>query len=324
MTGTNLKAIREHRKVSASDLAAMAGVARQTIYAIEAGSFIPNTSVALQLAKALDVPVEELFFLAAETNCDPRLMDADLIDGSVPITKGMPVRLCRVGSRLIAVPVQIGPAWLPGANAVAGSRFSAKSVSARMLVDENAIERTVLIAGCDPAISVLERFVMGLAEVDVAAFECSSRRALNLLKAGKVHIAGMHLCDAETGEFNLPFVRKEFPQGGFAVVNYASWEQGFVVQAGNPNGIRTASDLPRRTVKIVNREAGAGSRDLLDQILAEAGIASSCIRGYERIASGHLAGGASSAIRGSRLLHRYPERGCRGGVGLHPARSRAL
>ncbi len=59
---TRLQEIRKMRGVSAADLARRAGVSRQTIYAIEDGSFVPNTTVSLQLARALDVTVEEIFF----------------------------------------------------------------------------------------------------------------------------------------------------------------------------------------------------------------------------------------------------------------------
>ena len=64
---SHLAALRQKRGLSASGLAKMTGVSRQTIYAMEAGNYVPNTAVALRLARALDVAVENLFTLAGES-----------------------------------------------------------------------------------------------------------------------------------------------------------------------------------------------------------------------------------------------------------------
>ena len=69
--GNTLGKLRQQRGFSAIQLAAMTGVSRQTIYAIEAGSYVPNTTVALRLARALDSTVEELFSLADDTPPPP-------------------------------------------------------------------------------------------------------------------------------------------------------------------------------------------------------------------------------------------------------------
>src|SRR5260370_13193474 len=63
---SNLGVLRQKRGLSASDLAKTVGVSRQTIYAIEAGSYVPNTVVAIRLARALETTVEELFPLVEE------------------------------------------------------------------------------------------------------------------------------------------------------------------------------------------------------------------------------------------------------------------
>ncbi len=72
------------------------------------------------------------------------------------------------------------------------------------------------------------------------------------------------------------------------MVTFAIWEQGLVFAAGNPKAIRAAADFSRRDVRIINRESGAGSRELLDRELANAGIAGKAVAGYEREAHGHL------------------------------------
>jgi molybdate-binding protein len=113
--------------------------------------------------------------------------------------------------------------------------------------------------------------------------------ALTWLSEGKVHIAGSHLEDPKTGEFNLPFIRKEFPGEDFSVVTFARWEEGLVIAAGNPKGIRKVEDLARKNVRFVNREPGSGSRALLDKLLQKAGMDARKVHGYDRVAYGHLA-----------------------------------
>jgi molybdate-binding protein len=95
--------------------------------------------------------------------------------------------------------------------------------------------------------------------------------------------------DPKTGEFNLPFIRREFPEGDFRVFTFARWEEGLVVAPGNPKGVRKVEDLARRSVRLVNREPGSGSRALLDALLAKAGLDARKIQGYDRVAYGHLA-----------------------------------
>ncbi len=116
----------------------------------------------------------------------------------------------------------------------------------------------------------------------------SSKLALRWLKEGKVHIAGTHLEDPKTGEFNLPFIRKEFPDEDLSVVTFAWWEEGLVIASGNPKGVRKVEDLARKNIRFVNRELGSGSRALLDRLLGKAGVDCKKIQGYDRVAFGHL------------------------------------
>src|ERR1700679_1212253 len=97
---THLHRIRQQRGLTAIALAKLASVTRQAIYAIEAGNYVPNTTVALQLAKALDVRVEELFSLETASAGAPKPVTVDLL---TPARRGQPVQLCRVGNRIIGV-----------------------------------------------------------------------------------------------------------------------------------------------------------------------------------------------------------------------------
>jgi len=146
-----------------------------------------------------------------------------------------------------------------------------------------------VLAGCDPATGLLSKMVEKISGVEVVSAAASSKLALSWLKQGKVHIAGSHLEDPRTGEFNLPFLRREFPDDDLSVVTFARWEEGLVIASGNPKNVHKIEDLGRKNVRFVNREPGSGSRALLDKLLEKAGMDAQKIQGYDRIAYGHLA-----------------------------------
>src|SRR5580704_17132420 len=99
---TSLGTLRRKRGLSAIHLAATVGVSRQTIYAMEAGTYVPNTAVALRLARALETTVEELFTLAGIVP-SPKLRSelATLLPGSPSVQEGQTVQLCRIEKRLM-------------------------------------------------------------------------------------------------------------------------------------------------------------------------------------------------------------------------------
>src|SRR5262249_33940726 len=146
---------------------------------------------------------------------------------------------------------------------------------------DDAAAKRLLIAGCDPAVSVVGRFLSKEADVELVPAACSSLQAIKWLKAGSIHVAGSHLRDHKTGESNLPIVKKWFPAGGCKIVTFAQWEQGLVVARGNPKEIRSVADLARRHVKFINREKGSGSRLLLDELMEKSGMVAANVRGYD-------------------------------------------
>ncbi|MGJ5819900.1 substrate-binding domain-containing protein [Paludibaculum fermentans] len=284
-----LGAVRRARGVSAAELARRVGVSRQTIHAIEAGSYIPNTEVTLKLSRELEVQVAELFALEPETSAAPDAIDSEVLS-AVPAQKGQAVRICRVGEHLVSIPVQSAPYYLPEADGViARVGRSAGRAELAVFAPEDPQQKKITLAGCDPAIGLVSSMVEKLSGVELVSAAASSRLALNWLKEGKIHIAGSHLEDPATGEFNLPYLRLVFPDDDLAVVTFARWEEGFVIAAGNPLGIRSAGDLAGAPVRFVNREQGSGSRGLLDRLLAEAGVPARRVTGYDRVACGHLA-----------------------------------
>lgn len=279
----HVKEVRARRGLSAAELAAKAGVTRQTIHAIESGAYAPNTTVALKLARELGVGVQDLFQLDEEGED----LKATVQVAGAETYAGAPLRLARVDGRLIGVP------WMPEAFAVPPTDATALTdsvggqLTAELAEGRGIAENRLLIAGCDPAVSLLAANLQRVADFDLIAVPSSSRKALQQMEQGLVHLAGTHL---SKGAAHIP--------GGCRVFIFAEWEVGLVVVKGNPKAIRGFADLAAPGLRIVNREAGSGSRALLDSGLAKAGLVGSTIAGYAQIAPGHLAA-AAAVLRGT-------------------------
>lgn len=128
-----------------------------------------------------------------------------------------------------------------------------------------------------------------------------SYQGLYLLYHGEVHISTVHLWDGETGEYNIPYVKKMLPGIPAVIIHLASRLQGFYVQKGNPKGIHSWEDLAREDITIINREKGSGTRVLLDEHLKQMGIEASSINGYHRESTSHLAIASTIARGGADL-----------------------
>lgn len=265
-----LAAMRKSRGVSAVDLASQVGVTRQAIYAIEAGTYMPNTVVALRLARVLETSVEDLFALDNDGSPAPDIQTFEPLDESFSFEPGEPIRICKVGRRTIGVAPARFLAWLPVADGVvADSQHAAVSSGG----DEDS---RLLIAGCDPALSLLARHARQ-SGVDLILANANSARSLEWLRAGKIDIAGSHLNDPIAGGRS------------FSVITFALWEEGFVVRRGNPRSIRTIADLANPKIRFVNREEGSGSRRLFNSLIAAAGMSPATVKGVDAVAPGHLA-----------------------------------
>lgn len=283
-----LSRIRKSRGVGASDLARRVHVSRQTIYAIEAGTYVPNTEVALNLARELEVTVDDLFSLPQGSQKPAEALAAEVLSATAAV-KGQAVRICQIGSRWISVPVSASPCYMPEADGIIKRAGRAHGRADVVVFTKEEAHKRVVLAGCDPAAGLLSSIVEKISGIEIVSAAASSKLALTWLSEGKVHIAGSHLEDPQTGEFNLPFLRKEFPDEDFRVVTFARWEEGLVVAPGNPKGVRKIEDLARKNVRFMNREPGSGSRALLDRLLEKAGVNAHGVRGYDRVAYGHLA-----------------------------------
>lgn len=108
-----------------------------------------------------------------------------------------------------------------------------------------------------------------------------SLESLHALNTGQCHIAGFHFPPGEIGSELLPRYRRWLEEDRHCLVLLATRQQGIMTRTGNPKRISGLVDLTRRSVRFINRQKDSGTRSVFDQLLADAGITSSDIAGYD-------------------------------------------
>lgn len=270
-----LRAVREARGLSQAELARAVGISRQALQAIESGRYVPNTAVALRLSQALGCAVEDLFATAGEATPRARLAEA--------ASSGR-VRLGRVRSELVAWPLGGPDVASPADGTVAAE--AARQVEVVLLPGAAQPERTLFVAGCDPALRIAGALASSLRTIRVHWIPASSARALQAVREGLVHVAGTHLHPPQDPE-GIETIRRILGRMPVVVVSFARWVEGVMMRPGAR--IRRPEDLLRPGVRIVNREEGSGSRLLFDRWLRAGGIDPRRVRGYGHVLPNHLA-----------------------------------
>ncbi len=126
-------------------------------------------------------------------------------------------------------------------------------------------------------------------EINVAVTHAGSLGGLIALQEERADLAGIHLLDEETGEYNYPYVKHILPGREMAIVHLAYRIQGLMFASGNPRQIKGLEDLRRPDIAFVNRQKGSGTRLLLDLELRKQGIPPAEVRGYQKEIDTHLA-----------------------------------
>ena len=142
------------------------------------------------------------------------------------------------------------------------------------------IERTVVIIGShDLTLDVIADELIAH-NVYLSSSNVGSLGGLMALKSRSAHLATSHLLDVESGTYNWPYIRRYIPDIPVKVFHGVMREQGFIVRKGNPKSILAFEDLLREDVTFINRQAGAGTRVLLDYHLERLGLNPEHIKGY--------------------------------------------
>jgi putative molybdopterin biosynthesis protein len=327
--GAGLRLARLARGFSQQQLAGMAGISRQAVSAVESGLSDPSLRVALALAHALGVTVEELFGPGSPAPLVPARPLAPL--GSA----GGRLVLAPVGDALVALPLSGATAtrrgFLPaGGQAQDTARPAPGQDTARPAPGQDAASpaagqdaagpapgqdaaspgepavrmvrpigppRSMLVvAGCDPALPLIEA-PLALLDPPVAFtwWPCGSSEALRLAAEGLVHVAGAHLRDVD-GDYNTG-PASELLGAGAEIIRFCSWREGLVLRPEHAAAVTGVADLPGSGLRLVNRDPGSEARRVLDRELADAGISPADLPGYDTRAMGHLEVAGAIAAR---------------------------
>ena len=210
------------------------------------------------------------------------------------------VKLGKVSGALIATPVTRGAGALMSlvrADGIiripAGSEGlgAGEEVHVDLLRPVHEVENTIVCIGShDPALDMLANALKKKhPALSLSSAHVGSLGGLLALKRGEAHLAGTHLLDEETGEYNVSFIRKHLPGKRIVLVNLVHRDQGLLVPKGNPKRIAGFEDLARKDVSFVNRQAGAGTRLLTDLHLKRLRIDPEQVNGYNREEYTHMA-----------------------------------
>ena len=118
------------------------------------------------------------------------------------------------------------------------------------------------------------------------------------VKRGEADVAGVHLQDERSGEYNVPFVSTFGLEKSAVLVRGYDREQGLIIKEGNPKNIRGVADLVREGIRFINRNKGSGTRLLIDRHLTELAISTNRIEGYTYEAKSHSA--VAAAVKNDR------------------------
>ena len=282
--------------------AVLGGVGRKPVLGV------PGYPVsAIVVARELLRPAVEKFLgCSAQGSLTVRASVPKKIASHLGLEEFIRVTLGRVGEKLVAVPLARGagvittmvhadgllriPSLVEGLNAGEEAEVS-------LLRSKEEIENTILCTGShDLAIGILEDHLKQRhPELKIAAANVGSVGGLLALQRGETHIAGTHLLDPQTGVYNVPDIKRLVPNVPVALVHLAQREQGLLVLRGNPKSITGLPDLAQKKAQFVNRQAGSGTRVLLDYELTRLKIDATMIEGYQREEFTHMAVGVAVA-----------------------------
>ena len=210
----------------------------------------------------------------------------------------------RVGKQLLAAPLSRGSGVITSLVRADGITIlprgvqgleAGSQVAVRLYRAPRELEETIFAIGShDMTLDLLAHQLVPYQRRLVSA-NVGSLGGLIALRRGETHIAGTHLLDPETGEYNISYLQTYLPDTPVRLVTWAYRKQGLLVAKGNPLGITGLTDLVRSDVRYINRQRGAGTRVLLDFHLGNLQISPDTIQGYGQEEFTHLAVAAAIA-----------------------------
>jgi putative molybdopterin biosynthesis protein len=213
----------------------------------------------------------------------------------------------KVGERVLAAPLVRGAGAISSLAHADGIMVlprgiqgveAGDTVSVSLYRPESELEKTIFCIGShDMTLDLLAQFLAGRNRRFSSA-NVGSMGGLIALNRSEAHLAGSHLLDPETGEYNLAYIQQYINKVPVNLYGFVEREQGLMVETGNPKGIMSLKDLGKPGIRFINRQRGAGTRVLLDYHLAKNKIPESSILGYQQEEFTHL--GVAAAVASGR------------------------
>lgn len=217
------------------------------------------------------------------------------------------VAVGRVGGKMMAAPLSRGAGVITSlvrADGIVVIPRGSQGLPAGQQVTVNLyrppveLETTIFAIGShDISLDILAQF-LAVKGRRLASANVGSLGGMMALRRGEAHLAGSHLLDPDSGQYNLRYVHQYLPGVAVRIIALVGRQQGLLVMPGNPLGILSLQDVSDRQAVYVNRQRGAGTRVLFDYHLSQQGILPASIRGYEQEEYTHL--GVAAAIRSGR------------------------
>lgn len=264
-------------------------------------------SAVLALELYLKPLLAQLLGLLPEEPLRVRARLARSLTSPLGVDEFVRVKLGPVGGELVATPLPRGAALtssLVRADGILKVPRGSEGIKAgtqvevELLKNEAEIRGTVVAIGShDLTLDLIANLLREKhPEFTLSSAHVGSLGGLLALRRGEAHLAGTHLLDEATGEYNIAYLQRYLPDQEVYLITLAYRQQGLLVPPGNPKNIRTLADLARPDVTFINRQKGAGTRVLLDWALKEEGIDPAAIQGYEREEYTHTA--VAAAVKG--------------------------
>ncbi|HMB22756.1 MAG TPA: substrate-binding domain-containing protein, partial [Anaerolineales bacterium] len=217
------------------------------------------------------------------------------------------VAVGKVGEKLLVAPLSRGAGVITSLVQADGLALiprgtqgleAGAQVEVRLYRSKSEIERTIFCIGShDLTLDLMAQFLAGH-DRRLASANVGSQGGLIALRRGEAHVAGSHLLNPKTGEYNISYIRQYMPGIPVKVTALVGREQGLMVKRGNPKGVKRLADLTNPDIRFMNRQRGAGTRVLLDYHLNLMTIVPEHIVGYSQEEYTHL--GVAAAVASGR------------------------
>ncbi len=236
----------------------------------------------------------------APTRTQVEVIPTRKIASKLGVEEFVRVKIGRVGRRLVAAALPRGAGQITSITEADGIiRIPASleginpdsPVAAELLRPAHAVEHTVVVVGShDNTLDVLaDELKSWDPRLSLSSSHVGSMGGLMAIKRGGCHVAGSHLLDEKDGTYNISYIHQHLKGLDVRLLHLVMRDQGLIVLPGNPKNIKDIGDLVRDDVCMINRQAGSGTRILLDYRLKQLGLASARIDGYHSEEYTHMA-----------------------------------